>query len=59
MGKLCIGNTDVRYVQEDFFQCTRDYGCLVINKVSTSAKLEDRVFYYKADPRGPPPVQIW
>lgn len=41
-----------------FFECTRDYGCLVINRVSTSADLRDKVFYYKADPRGPPPFKF-
>lgn len=41
-----------------FFACTRDYGCLVINRVSTSADLRDKVFYYKADPRGPPPFKF-
>jgi hypothetical protein len=41
-----------------FFECTRDYGCLVINRVSTSADLRDKVFYYKADPRGPPPFRF-
>jgi len=30
-------------------QCTKDYGCLVINNSSVSDKLEDQVFWYKAD----------
>lgn len=29
--------------------CTRDYGCLVIDNSSTSDKLEDQVFWYRAD----------
>ena len=31
-----------------FHQCTRDHGCLVIDKTSTSEKLEDRIFHYRA-----------
>ena len=31
-----------------FYQCTRDRGCLVIDKTSTSDKLTDRVFHFKA-----------
>ena len=30
-------------------QCTEDYNCLVINNNSKSNKLEDQVFWYKAD----------
>lgn len=30
--------------------CTEDYGCLVIDCVSKSNKIEDMVFWYKADP---------
>jgi GTP-binding protein EngB required for normal cell division len=30
--------------------CTEDYGCLVIDNTSRSSKLEDQVFYYKAEP---------
>jgi len=37
---------------EDFCQvmdkCTEDYNCLVINNITFSNKLEDRVFWYKA-----------
>jgi len=31
-------------------QCTEDYNCLVINNNAKSNKLEDQVFWYKADP---------
>ena len=37
-----------------FYACTRDFGCLVINRTTTSDNLCDKIFYYKADPRGPP-----
>lgn len=30
-------------------QCTENYECLVINNMSTSNKLEDQVFWYKAE----------
>lgn len=30
-------------------QCTENWGCLVIDNTSTSGKLEDQVFWYKAD----------
>jgi hypothetical protein len=30
-------------------ECTKDYGCLVIDNVTKSEKLEDQVFWYKAD----------
>ena len=33
-------------------QCTENYECLVINNNSKSNKLNDQVFYYKADPHG-------
>lgn len=32
-----------------FEQCTKDHGCMVIDNTSTSDKLEDQVFWYKAD----------
>ena len=31
-------------------QVTDDYGCLVIHNSCKSTKLEEQVFYYKADP---------
>ena len=31
-------------------QCTEDYNCLVINNNAKSNKLEDQVFWYKANP---------
>ena len=38
---------------EEFCQvmdkCTEDYNCLVINNITESNKLEDRVFWYKAE----------
>lgn len=37
-------------------QCTEDYNCLVINNNAKSNKLEDQVFWYKAD--GHPPFKI-
>ena len=33
-------------------QCTNNYECLVIDNTSTSNKLEDIVFWYKASPHG-------
>ncbi len=33
--------------------CTNDYGCLVIDNASRSSRLEDNVFYYKAQDNGP------
>lgn len=30
-------------------ECTKDFGCLVIDNVTKSDKLEDQVFWYKAD----------
>ena len=30
-------------------QCTRDYGCMVIDNSSTSERIEDQVFVYKAN----------
>lgn len=35
---------------EVFTQCTENYGCLVLNGRSTSNKIEDVVFWYKAKP---------
>jgi hypothetical protein len=35
---------------EVFTQCTEDYGCLVLNNRTTSNKIEDVVFWYKAKP---------
>ena len=32
-------------------QCTENYECLVINNNSKSNKLQDQVFWYKADAR--------
>jgi len=34
-------------------QCTEHYECLVINNNSKSNKLQDQIFWYKADPHGP------
>jgi hypothetical protein len=33
--------------------CTEDHNCLVIDNTSTSNKLEDQVFFYKAKDNGP------
>jgi len=33
-------------------QCTENYECLVINNNSKSNKLQDQIFWYKADPHG-------
>ena len=30
-------------------ECTKDYGCLVIDNTTSSDKLEDQVFWYRAD----------
>tara|TARA_Y100000589_G_C27092043_1_gene604349 strand:+ start:698 stop:946 length:249 start_codon:yes stop_codon:yes gene_type:complete len=37
-------------------QCTENYECLVINNNAKSNKLEDQVFWYKAQPH--PPFRI-
>jgi len=33
-------------------QCTENYECLVVNNNSKSNKLQEQVFWYKADPHG-------
>lgn len=33
--------------------CTRDYGCVVIDNISKSNKIEDRVFWYRAEKNRP------
>ena len=33
-------------------QCTENYECLVINNNSKSNKLDDQIFWYKAQPHG-------
>ena len=33
-------------------QCTENYECLVINNNAKSNKLQDQIFWYKADPHG-------
>jgi hypothetical protein len=33
-------------------QCTENFECLVINNNAKSNRLEDQVFWYKADPHG-------
>lgn len=33
-------------------QCTDDYGCIVIDNTTGSNRLEDQVFYYRAEDRG-------
>jgi hypothetical protein len=35
-----------------FYKYTRDYGCLVVDKTSTSSRLDDNIFYYKAKDPG-------
>ncbi len=35
-------------------QCTKDYGCLVIDNSSTSDKLEEQVFWYRVDYKSRP-----
>ena len=35
-----------------FYNCTRDRGCMVIDKTNTSDNLEDKVFHYKAKDPG-------
>jgi len=42
--------------QQVMDQCTENYECLVINNNSKSNKLEDQVFWYKANPH--PPFRI-
>ena len=34
-------------------QCTENYECLVINNNSKSNRLQDQIFWYRAEPRGP------
>ncbi len=38
---------------EIFSQCTKEYGCLVIDNTSLSEKIEDSIFWYKAQERDP------
>lgn len=40
--------------REVFIQCTKDYGCMVINNESLSDKIEDQVFWYRANPNNKP-----
>lgn len=35
-----------------FNACTEDHACLVIDKTSTSSRLDDKIFYYKANDPG-------
>lgn len=37
------------YFEKVLDACTEDYNCLVIDNTSQSNKLEDQIFYYKAD----------
>lgn len=39
-----------------FFECTRDKGCLVLDKTNTSENLTDKVFYFRAT--DPPPKKF-
>lgn len=39
--------------KEIFHKFTRDKGCMVINKTSSSGDIRDQVFYYKASDPGP------
>ena len=34
-------------------QCTENYECLVVNNNAKSNKLQDQIFWYKAEPHGP------
>ncbi len=38
------------HFQETFNACTNNYECLVLDNTSKSTKIEDCVFYYKAEP---------
>jgi len=40
---------DYQMFQTVFTHCTKDHGCLVIDNTSTSDKLLDKVFWYKAN----------
>jgi len=40
--------------KEIFYQCTRNFGCLVIDRTTTSEDIRDKVYYYRADSKGPP-----
>jgi hypothetical protein len=41
-----------KYFCQIMDQCTQNYECLVIDNTSQSAKLEDCIFWYKADSHG-------
>jgi hypothetical protein len=40
--------------REVFIQCTKNYGCMVINNESLSDRLEDQVYWYRADIKSKP-----
>jgi hypothetical protein len=39
---------DFRIFKQVMDQCTKDYGCMVIDNKTQSGKLEDQIFWYKA-----------
>jgi hypothetical protein len=52
--KRIFDNFGAAFPSFDFFcqimsQCTENYECLVINNTTRSNKLEDMIFWYKAD----------
>jgi len=40
-------------------QCTENYGCMVLDRTIKSTRIEDKVFYYKAQPRPPFRLGCW
>lgn len=44
---------DYRIFSKILYQCTRDYECLVLDNVYNGDKIEDSVYFYKADPNIP------
>jgi hypothetical protein len=46
------GNLTFKMFKMIFSKCTKNYGCLVIDKRSMSSRLDENIFYYKAKDHG-------
>ena len=45
--------------QQVMDQCTQDFGFMVLNRMIKSTRIEDKVFYYRADPTPPFRMGSW
>ena len=48
--KHYCGMMDFETFESVMQSCTENYGCLVVDNLTQSNKLEDQIFYYKAEP---------